>query len=197
MSVLDFATGNAEKFAIARDACMEADIGLHQLQLAIDEIQGEDMTAIAVDKAKRAYAIHQQPLIISDDSWAIPGLGGFPGAYMKSINHWFGVQDLLNLTRDLEDRRICLTQTIVYIDATQTKVFSADNWGVLLKEGRGVAGKATHKLVALNGDNGKTIGEMLDSGSNHTTRGAADIWHTFARWFKSDINSGKVRGKVL
>lgn len=184
MHVLAFGTGNNEKFAIGRDACREAAIELQQVSLDVEEIQGEDMSAIAIDKARRAYAVYGRPLIISDDSWAIPGLGGFPGAYMKSINHWFSTQDLINLTSRLADRRIILKQTIVYIEADTVQLFSSDNNGILVTTPRGEYGKASHKLVVLDGDNGLTMAEVLDISTNHATRSTAKVWHEFAVWYK-------------
>lgn len=185
MHLLAFGTGNNEKFAIGRDACRKAAIKLQQVALDIDEIQGEDMSAIAIDKARRAYAAYGKALIISDDSWAIPGLGGFPGAYMKSINHWFTTQDLINLTSKLDDRRIVLTQTIIYIDAETMQLFSYDNSGTLLTAPRGNYGKATHKLVALDGDNGLSMAEVLDQSTDNAARPAAQVWHEFAVWYNN------------
>jgi XTP/dITP diphosphohydrolase len=183
MKTLAFGTGNSEKFTIGYAACLSAGLLLEQVALEVEEIQGEDMAAIALDKAQRAYNLFGKPMIISDDSWAIPGLGGFPGAYMKSINHWFSVQDLINLTQGLSDRSIVLTQTIVYIDAQTTRLFSFNTKGTLLKTPRGVYGKATHKIVVLDGDNGLTMAEAHDQSIDHSRRTAAKVWDDFAAWY--------------
>lgn len=76
---LIFSTGNPEKFAIGSQTCRGYGIELSQNSLEIDEIQGEDAERIVRDKADKAYSLIGEPVIVSDDSWEIPGLGGFPG----------------------------------------------------------------------------------------------------------------------
>lgn len=85
MKELLYVTGNTEKVGVANSFCAPHQIKLIQLQLDIDEIQGEDSEIISLDKARKAFAEIGKPLVISDDSWSITGLNGFPGPYMKSI----------------------------------------------------------------------------------------------------------------
>ena len=89
------ATSNPRKFAIGKRAFSRFDITLQKVAIDIDEIQGEDPEVILRDKAVKAYEIVRQPVLVSDDSWSIPALGGFPGAYMKSMNVWFKPEDFL------------------------------------------------------------------------------------------------------
>lgn len=97
MKTLYFATTNQEKIQIAQTACTRANINIEAVALDIDEIQGEDPELIVLDKAQRAYNLIGAPTIVSDDTWDIRALRGFPGAYMKSINYWFEPQDFLRL----------------------------------------------------------------------------------------------------
>lgn len=189
MSKLAFVTGNVEKFMLGEQTCRQAGIELEQVKLDIDEIQSENSEAIALDKAGKAFAILGKPLIITDDSWAIPGLGGFPGPYMKSINHWFKPQDLINLTASLEDRTIILTQIIVYVDSGHTQLFQKDSRGQLLKVAKGNWGQVSQKVITMDGDNGKSIAEIYDSGGEHIYRRPAELWHEFANWYKDYAQS--------
>jgi inosine/xanthosine triphosphate pyrophosphatase family protein len=147
----------------------------------VPEIQGEDSELIARDKANKAFAKFQKPVVISDDSWSVPGLNGFPGAYMKSVNDWFTVDDWLNLTRPLTDRRIMLTQIVVYQDADGQQLFSCDIKGILLPEARGKSPYPHSEITSFDG--GQT------SNAEHHERGQSsashlpNVWHDFAEWY--------------
>lgn len=187
MKELVFSTGNTSKYSYALDVCSQYGIGLTQSSQEIDEIQGEDEAKIALDKAAKAYDLLQRPVIVTDDSWAIPGLGGFPGAYMKSINHWFRPEDFINLTQPLTDRRIFLTVCLAYKDAAHSKLFIQKQEGVLLAKPKGSHGPAAAKIIAMLGDDGLSIAEVHDKELNTADREYAKIWHEFAQWFIQDV----------
>lgn len=187
MKELVFSTGNTSKYSYALDVCGQYGIGLTQSSQEIDEIQGEDEAKIALDKAAKAYDLLQRPVIVTDDSWAIPGLGGFPGAYMKSMNHWFRPEDFINLTQPLTDRRIFLTVCLAYQDAARSKLFIQKQEGVLLAEPKGLHGPAGAKIISMRGDDGLSIAEVHDKELNTADREYAKIWHEFAQWFNQDV----------
>lgn len=181
--MLVFSTGNDEKFAIAKQACDHFGIKITQENLGIDEIQEEDSRKVALDKAAKVYALAKKPVVISDDSWAFSGLRGFPGVYMHSINEWFTPKDFLNLTLSLKDRRVTLTQYLVYDDGQMQKVFTRQTEGTLLKEIRGTSKHPSHTVITLVGDNGLSIAEAYDQAQDKSTRNSAQIWRDFGTWF--------------
>lgn len=183
MPTLTFVTGNNEKFQIAAAAFAIKDIVLERAKLDIDEIQGENPEVIARDKAQKAYDILKSPVIINDDSWSIPGLNGFPGAYMKSMNHWLTSADFLNLTRNLDDRRAIVIQIIVYQDAAGAHVIRNDFENILLTEARGTYGNAIQKLVSVPSDNGLSIAEAYDQGASVRSREVTAGWDQCATWY--------------
>lgn len=89
MKPILFVTSNPVKFKTAQNICSKAGLTLTNLSMDIPEIQAESGEIVARDKALRVYEELKQPILISDDSWMIPGLKGFPGPYMKSVNHSF------------------------------------------------------------------------------------------------------------
>jgi non-canonical purine NTP pyrophosphatase (RdgB/HAM1 family) len=183
MKQLIFATSNELKFRAADQVCRDYGVELLQRKLDIDEIQGEDSRLIALDKARRAYKILAKPVIISDDSWAFAGLNGFPGPYMSSMNEWLTPEDFLRLTRHLDNRRVVLTQLVIYKDSGNEKIFTSVIEGQLLKEVRGKSLHANHTIIALDGDNGDSIAERYGSG-NLKERRASDIWRELAKWYE-------------
>lgn len=188
MHKLIFSTGNSYKFTHAREVCEAYDVELIQNEQEIDEIQGEDGEKIVIDKVNKAYEILKKPVIVSDDNWEITGLNGFPGAYMKSMFHWFKAEDFIRLTKDLEDRRIFLVGYLAYKDDKITKIFRQKREGYLLTEPRGNNETSGGQIISMVGDNGLSINEVYDSGQPHNEREVTKIWHDFAKWYKDFLN---------
>jgi non-canonical purine NTP pyrophosphatase (RdgB/HAM1 family) len=183
MKNIIFATGNNSKLLNARAVCSKYDIRVIQKTLEVDEIQSEDPEKVALDKANKSFSLANKPIVITDDSWSVLGLNGFPGVYMHSLNTWFKPEDFLRLTLPLTDRRIILTQILVYTDSRQQKIFTMHTEGELIKEIRGSSEHASHTITAMPGDNGLTIAEAYNQGVDRSQRQSAQIWHEFARWY--------------
>ncbi len=189
MSTLCFATTNQDKIQIAQTVCKGTGFEIKPVALDIDEIQGEDPEVIVRDKAKRAFEQLGMPVIVSDDSWQIRALKGFPGAYMKSINYWFTPDDFLRLMGGVEDRHIAIHQYLAYTDGNVTEVFRNVIEGKIIHEARGVNEKAPNMTVTvLDSDNGKTIAEVFEHGADAVAeryRKRRDAWHEFVDWYVS------------
>ena len=184
-----FATTNKEKLLIAQTVCSKFEITVEQASADIDEIQGEDPVPIVKDKACRAYELLAKPIVVSDDSWDIPALNGFPGPYMKSVNSWFKSEDFLRLMDGVKDRTIILHQMLAYYDGDTMKVFKNDIKGKVIDKPRGKNEKSPNMTVTeLDNDNGKTIAEVFEQGEKAVAERyltLPDAWHLFAVWYKS------------
>ena len=180
-------TGNAEKFTLAKQAFTSEGIELTQAVYKTDEIQGEDAEKIIRDKAQKAFELAQQPLIVTDDSWSIPALGGFPGAYMKSVNHWFAPEDFLALMASKADRTVYLQQAVAYIDEYETVIFQNQISGYFVTEPRGNTGPPIMRVVSLEGDNDLTIAEIYDQGIAEDRGLTRDVWPQVAKWYKEKV----------
>ena len=185
MKQLIFSTGNSMKFELGRDTAAHYDIELIQKVMDVVEIQSEDPEAVAVAKAKAAYEMCGQPVVISDDSWSFSGLNGFPGVYMHSMNHWLTAEDFLNLTRLLMNRKATLTQCLVYCDGAGTKLFKSETHGEILKEARGNSVHPNHMIITLDGDDGRSIAEAYDAAEDKSDRKAAVVWRDFCDWYSA------------
>jgi non-canonical purine NTP pyrophosphatase (RdgB/HAM1 family) len=184
MPELTFVTGNAEKFHIAESVFRHHGITLAQGTFDTPEIQEEDAEKIIVDKVAKAFAAAGKPVVVNDDSWAIPGLRGFPGPYMKSVAHWFSADDFLNLTCSLSDRRVVLSQRIAYKDSKTQKIITLEYTGTLLTEARGSYGTGWQKVITMPGDEGMSVAEMYDRGISGMDREVAEGWQAFIAWYK-------------
>lgn len=187
MPPITFVTGNNQKMAIAQALCQKHHIPVRQAVFDIDEIQGEDPTRIIKDKAAKAFAACGTPVVVSDDSWDIPALGGFPGAYMKSINHWFTPADFLRLMNGVPDRSVILHQHLCYYDELESLVFTNDIPGVVLSEQRGEhPGIPWASVVTITGDNGLSLAEVFAAGLHHRIEryvSRHDAWHQMIAWY--------------
>ncbi len=183
MAQILFITGNPHKVRAAQHILHTFGATVENRELDIPEIQSSDAEAIALDKAEKAYALVNQPLIVNDDSWIIPGLGGFPGPYMKDVNKWFTAQDFLRLTLPLTDRRVFLRQHIVFKDAQQTHLIKVDIEGVLLTEIKGQAENPNDMIISFN-DQGISNAEARAQGlpviAHRNT-----AWHELGRWLQT------------
>lgn len=183
------ATGNTNKFNIGRIELAKFDIELVQTVLDIDEIQGEELETIIKDKSKKAFAELNEPVIVTDDSWTIPALNGFPGPYMKSINHWFKPEDFINLMRGASDRQVFLNQLVAYCDDLETVVFRSDIPAKLVTKPRGNYGLPFMKVIELNEDS-LTISEAYDKAAHNDPPrlvGESNAWHELGTWLEKKL----------
>lgn len=182
MQDLTFVTGNTQKFIPAERVCSTYGIRLSQASPEIHEIQSEDGEVIARSKAAAAYEIIRSPVVVTDDSWHITALNGFPGAYMKSMNHWFETEDFLRLMRGRADRSVTLMQYLVYQDEDRQELVTRKVTGTILDEPRGTGDCPWVRIVTMEGDEGRTIAEIYDdTQTDRSNRRSAQIWHDFAR----------------
>jgi XTP/dITP diphosphohydrolase len=189
MNQLIFSTGNEAKFSTASQVCAQYGIELIQSHSDIDEIQNEDAQLIVLDKGRKAFALAGQPVIVSDDSWVMPGLNGFPGPYMKSMNEWFTAEDFIRLTAHLSDKRAYLVQYLAFHDVNQEKVFTQKQEGIVLDEPRGSYGPASYKVISMVGDNDLSISEVHSRDATLTDRSAGIVWHEFAAWYQQQLSA--------
>jgi len=188
MTKILIATGNNEKFSFGQKSLEKVGLEAVQTVIEIDEIQGEDPELIIKDKAARAYEKLDEPVLVTDDSWSFAGLRGFPGPYMKSMNHWFTPEDFARLISGLDDRLVTLQQLVAYQDAHECVVFRRDLTGQLVGTPRGTSGVPLQKVVIMDEDRevDMTISEVIDAGEQHHPRRAAKrlAWDDFAEWYQ-------------
>jgi len=185
MSTFSVITTNEQKFRTAQKVCAEFGIELEQVATYdIDEIQGEDAEHIVARKAADAYALVQKPVIVTDDSWIIPGLGGFPGAYMKSVSGWLTTTDWQRLLDGVQDRTVILRQLVAYQDEHEQVIFSVDIVGILLDKPRGSFPKSPlMEMTSFNG--GKTSNAENAEVGRSSTAHLKTAWHELGKWLQA------------
>lgn len=181
MNKILFVTGNKRKVWEAQDVLKEFGIEVTERELDVVEIQSHDALEIGVAKAEAAFSLAEQPLVVCDHFWDIPALNGFPGGYMKDINHWFTAQDFLRLMEGIEDRAIIQTNAVVYVDETGTTPFTSKHPAKIIHEPRGNFPPPCTQVIMFD-DQTKTFAELVDENKQiHDMSDSA--WRQFGQWF--------------
>ena len=180
-------TGNSRKVSQVKTAIEPLGINVSSVDATIHEIQEPDGdihgVEVAREKAKAAFDIVKKPLIICDQYWEIPALGGFPGAYMKDADKFLEPKHFLAMLDDADSRTILLYENVVYTDGEITKDFTAKYSGHLAKEPRG-SGQASGRLIVYDGTD-LTIAEHRARGE-HARDMEKSAWKMFGEWYISE-----------
>lgn len=180
MEVL-FVTGNSRKVWQAQEALKLFGITVVNQDCEVQEIQSHDATEISIAKAKSAFELLKKPVVINDHYWEIPALGGFPGGYMKDVNHWFTAEDFLSLLAGKTDRTGILTENVVYYDGQEAKHFAAKFQGKFINEARGTGHVPSERVFIYDGRD-STIAECVDRGE-HARDINKSAWKLFGEWY--------------
>lgn len=185
MKQVIFATGNQRKIAEAMATLQPYDVTVLPQKIAMDEIQHRDPVEVTKAKAGTAFAVTGRPVVVSDTSWSVPALGGFPGAYMKDIGAWLQPEDWLGMMRHHNDKRIMCHEHVAFYDGTTLKHFQSDYEGhfVDTPRGRDDDEESFEKVVVLYGD--KTMAEQLEAGELASAGEELEHWQQFGVWYQT------------
>lgn len=182
-------TGNKDKLAQARATFARHNISVISNEAQVDEIQSKDPIAITKAKAKECFKAIKKPLIVSDHSWAISALNGFPGGYAKDVNQWFTAENFLALMDQQIDRNVYLTECLVYQDEEVSKIFITKHAGEVSFTKKGTGRVPFEQVIRLSGSS-KTIAEIIDNGKQAIANEQSS-WEKFAIWYKDFSKASK------
>lgn len=180
-----FATGNNRKIIEANAALAPYGVTLAAQKVDVDEIQHHDPAEITKAKARAAYEVVGQPVVVSDTSWSIPALGGFPGGYMKDVANWWQAGDWLDVMASHDDKSLICMEHVTYYDGQVLRHFAVDYKGRFAQEARGKNSRSVsiEEVVILYGDT--TLAEQLPTLELTATERDLRHWILFAEWLKS------------
>lgn len=177
--VFSFITTNEEKLESAHRHLDPLHVLFTSQALHLTEIQSDDIHEIARLKAQEAFQTVHASLVVSDHTWNIPALNGFPGPYMKYINQWFLTEDMMQLMRSHQDKTIIKTEILGYQDEFGYKSFEWSAQGTFLDAPRG-DGLPVMRIVSLLPSGmsvAQCITQRVDQSKDYT------IWETFIAWY--------------
>lgn len=120
----DEVVGHAKKHAL--------DIELVRSALDIQEFQSDDQLEIAVDKAKKAWALTGQPLLLDDAAIYFERYHRFPGTLTKFVSQGLKFEGVKRLF-DAGDRAYFLLYMVYIAGPTNYHVFEGRCDGYLVK----------------------------------------------------------------
>jgi XTP/dITP diphosphohydrolase len=147
--------------------------------LDIPELRSDDVSAIAREKARYAYAHLATPLIVDDTSFVIDALNGFPGPYAGYVLGAIGNTGILKLMEGVPDRNAHFTTAIAYADECGIRVFPGTIHGQIIPVPRGTGGFGYDPIFEVGG---RTLAELpLEEKSRMSHRALALA--AFRDWF--------------
>lgn len=187
--MLYYITSNKQKIRMAQKYLHPLDVQLEGKHLDLTEIQSDDIADIAMDKAKQAFSVVNEPLFVNDAGWYITALNGFPGPYMKYVNQWLTADDIIHVMARYDNKEIIFREVVCYKDAQEEKTFIGEVKGSILDKDTAPGEILSRSIVSLSGNN-KSIAECWQEGIPSVTN--SQIWEDFANWYASRAYAGAV-----
>lgn len=151
-----FVTSNVNKW---REAQRILGYPVERVELELDELQAENVRAVALAKSRLAFQRLQRPVIVEDAGFELRGLGGFPGPYIKYWEKLGGLESLCRAADGLGERRVRAVCALGLCSDAGSDVVEGAVDGVLAPHPRGSSGFGWDAVFIPQGDT-RTFGEM-------------------------------------
>ena len=154
------------------------------------EIQDDSLENIAKASAIDAAEKCRLPIIVEDAGLFINALNGFPGPYSSYVNRTIGVEGILKLMKNIEDRSAYFLSAVTFYDPAsgELKIFRGKVDGKIAEEARGESGFGFDPIfIPIEGD-GRTFAEMGAEGKNKFSHRARAL-RKFAEWYRHKAKS--------
>ena len=139
----------------------------HQ-KVDLDELQSLDPHAVIEHKAKEAYKIVGEPVLVEDVRFSFAAFGGkLPGTLVKWVLEEVGVDGLLKMLEGFDDRRATAAIAYGLYDGVEMHTFDAEVAGSVplrarTSEHEGWHGSKSWNSIFVPNGSAKTYAEMTD-----------------------------------
>lgn len=124
-----FISGNECKIKTAQNILGKDTFNITRIDL--QEIQSLDVEEVAREKAKTAYDILRQPVLVDDTALYIDNMNGFPGAFVKFYYTTIGLDGMIKHHEGSK----CFGKTVlVYYDGKEMNVYEGIVHGKIASE---------------------------------------------------------------
>ena len=136
----------------------------HQVSnIDIPEIQSLSLDEVITAKAKVAWQKIKKPVLVTDVSLEIEGLGGLPGPFVKFFLKTLGAEKTVQLVKG--SRRTKVTDAVAIYDGKTLKIFKGTILGKVIPKAKGTNGFGFDFVFVPDGYN-KTWAQMPSSLKN-------------------------------
>lgn len=120
MNEINFITSNKGKIKSLENALTLHGINIKVFAKNLDIIEPQFDTVQEVSKFKalRAFETIKAPVLVEDGGFAIRGLNDFPSVYTKYILKTIGIDGILNLMRNIQDRSAKFVSVASFVDSS-------------------------------------------------------------------------------
>jgi len=135
-----FVSSNRHKYDEAKGVLKARGIRSAYAESELEEIQSDSLAAVAQAKARDAFSKFQRPVMVEDDGIFVDALGGFPGVYSSYVHKTIGLDGVLRLLEDRDDRSASFAAVVSYCeDGAPPRTFEGRVSGAIsaAKLGRG------------------------------------------------------------
>jgi len=182
--VVQFATKNKDKYNEAARVAATHGIELVHLSLEKYEIQADDLAKIATVAAEQARRESNALAVVAEDAgFFVDALNGFPGPYSSYVYRKLGVDGVLELLENVDERRAYFASAVAYCREGQTICFEGVVKGSVGFTPRGHHGFGFDPIFIPDQGEGRTFAEMdIDEKNRYSHRALA--FSKFCEWAK-------------
>lgn len=167
MKEIVFVTHNKGKIESAKKHLK--DINFKIFEYEVDEPRSDDIKYISKVKVEEAYDLVKTPCISLDCGFYIDSLNGFPRAFVNYVLDTIGIEGILKLMEDKENRNCRFQECLSYYDGNELHQFMGKHEGILAKE---ILGNDTEKkwsnlwYIYKPKNSQKTLAQLTDEERN-------------------------------
>ncbi len=132
MEEIVFVTHNKGKIASAKKHFKNVNFKIFEYEL--EEPRSDDIKYISEYKVKEAFKIVNKPCISLDCGFWIDALNGFPKAFVNFALDTIGINGILKLMENKENRSCRFTECLSYYDGKEIHQFMGKHEGNLSEE---------------------------------------------------------------
>jgi XTP/dITP diphosphohydrolase len=178
-----FVTSNIHKFQEARNMLSEYKIATAKLKVEAIEIQDDSLENIAKYSVKDAVKNCGLPVFVEDAGLFIEALEGFPGPYSKYVYNTVGLEGVLKLMTNIEDRSAYFMSVVAFGSPDEQPVcFVGKVKGKLSLETQGTSGFGYDPIFIPSEGDGRTFAEMTATEKNGISH-RGEALRKFALWY--------------
>ena len=188
MNEIVFVTHNKGKIASASRQLEGVNFKVFEYDL--EEPRSDDIKYISKYKVMEAYRLVNKPCIALDCGFWIDELNGFPRAFVNFALNTIGIDGMLKLMENKENRNCRLTECLSYYDGNNLHQFMGKNEGSLSKE---ALGNNTEKkwsdlwYIFKPFGYDKTLAQMSEEERKSRVKYEdIDAMREFAKWYKKE-----------
>ena len=188
MKEVIFVTHNKGKIESAKRNLKDVNFKIYQYEL--EEPRSDDIKYISKYKVMEAFKLVKKPCISLDCGFWIEELNGFPKAFVNFTLDSIGLEGILKLMEDKENRNCRFTECLSYYDGNKLQQFMGKHEGTLANQ---ILGDDTDQkwsaLWYIYKPYGydKTLAQMTDEERNNRIRyKSVDSMQEFARWYREN-----------